>query len=83
MGKTYPHQQKVALTKYSFVCILQVETLVLLYAPMAQLDRASDYGSEGCGFKSYWACQECLKKYFRNMLRHSFFLPINNIRGYK
>ena len=22
---------------------------------MAQLDRASDYGSEGCGFESYWA----------------------------
>ena len=22
-----------------------------MYAPVAQLDRASDYGSEGCGFK--------------------------------
>ena len=25
------------------------------YAPIAQLDRAFDYGSKGCGFKSYWA----------------------------
>ena len=24
-------------------------------APIAQLDRAFDYGSKGCGFKSYWA----------------------------
>jgi hypothetical protein len=24
-------------------------------APIAQLDRASDYGSEGWGFKSSWA----------------------------
>src|SRR5436190_9044441 len=23
-------------------------------APIAQLDRASDYGSEGCKFNSYW-----------------------------
>ncbi len=26
-----------------------------VYAPIAQLDRASDYGSEGWGFKSSWA----------------------------
>src|SRR5713226_5665649 len=25
-----------------------------LGAPIAQLDRASDYGSEGCRFNSYW-----------------------------
>ena len=25
------------------------------YAPIAQLDRAFDYGSKGCGFDSYWA----------------------------
>jgi hypothetical protein len=31
-------------------CIL----LRLLVAPIAQLDRASDYGSEGCKFNSYW-----------------------------
>ena len=24
-------------------------------APIAQLDRAFDYGSKGCGFDSYWA----------------------------
>ena len=27
-------------------------------APMAQLDRASDYGSEGWGFESFWARHE-------------------------
>ena len=27
----------------------------LIDAPIAQLDRASDYGSEGWGFKSSWA----------------------------
>ena len=26
-----------------------------LYAPMAQLDRAADYGSAGWGFESLWA----------------------------
>ncbi len=26
-------------------------------APIAQLDRASDYGSEGCGFDLCWARQ--------------------------
>ena len=29
---------------------------VLLHAPVAQLDRASDYGSEGLGFESLRAC---------------------------
>src|SRR6266436_1845938 len=28
-----------------------------LGAPIAQLDRASDYGSEGCKFNSYWVHQ--------------------------
>src|SRR5690349_13251434 len=28
-----------------------------LGAPIAQLDRASDYGSEGCRFNSYWVRQ--------------------------
>src|SRR5260370_33615117 len=28
-----------------------------LAAPIAQLDRASDYGSEGCKFNSYWVHQ--------------------------
>ena len=27
----------------------------MFYAPIAQLDRASDYGSGGCGFDFYWA----------------------------
>lgn len=27
-------------------------------ASIAQLDRASDFGSEGCGFESYWRCNE-------------------------
>jgi hypothetical protein len=27
----------------------------LTHAPVAQLDRASDFGSEGWGFKSLWA----------------------------
>ena len=27
----------------------------VIYAPIAQLDRASDYGSEGWGFDSSWA----------------------------
>ena len=27
----------------------------MLYAPIAQLDRAFDYGSKGCGFDSCWA----------------------------
>lgn len=26
-------------------------------APIAQLDRATDFGSVGCGFNSYWAHQ--------------------------
>ena len=29
---------------------------VPLHAPVAQLDRASDYGSEGLGFESLRAC---------------------------
>ena len=29
-------------------------------APIAQLDRASDYGSEGCRFDSFWARQSAL-----------------------
>ena len=29
----------------------------MFLAPIAQLDRAFDYGSKGCGFKSYWAHQ--------------------------
>ena len=29
--------------------------LIFIYAPIAQLDRAFDYGSKGCGFDSYWA----------------------------
>lgn len=28
------------------------------YAPIAQLDRVSDYESEGCRFDSYWAHQK-------------------------
>ena len=28
------------------------DTLRILFAPVAQLDRASDYGSEGCVFES-------------------------------
>ena len=28
------------------------------YAPIAQLDRASDFGSEGRGFESFWARQQ-------------------------
>ena len=33
------------------------------YAPIAQLDRAFDYGSKGCGFDSYWA-RHFIKKQF-------------------
>ena len=29
-----------------------------LNAPMAQLDRAADYGSAGWGFDSLWACSK-------------------------
>ena len=29
-----------------------------MFAPMAQLDRASDYGSEGWGFESFWVRQD-------------------------
>ena len=29
----------------------------MVYVPIAQLDRASDYGSEGWGFDSSWARQ--------------------------
>ena len=28
--------------------------LFFIYAPIAQLDRVSDYESEGCRFDSYW-----------------------------
>ena len=28
---------------------------MVILAPIAQLDRASDYGSEGCGFDFCWA----------------------------
>ena len=31
------------------------------YAPLAQLDRVSDYESEGWGFESLMAHQDCLK----------------------
>ena len=34
---------------------------LILYAPVAQLDRASDYGSEGCGFDSCRARQFKIK----------------------
>lgn len=30
----------------------------IYFAPMAQLDRASDYESEGRRFESFWACQK-------------------------
>lgn len=30
-------------------------TNIIIQAPIAQLERASDYGSEGWGFKSSWA----------------------------
>jgi hypothetical protein len=37
-------------------------TIPILFAPVAQLDRASDYGSEGCVFESRRVqikCQSC------------------------
>jgi hypothetical protein len=34
----------------------------IICAAIAQLDRASDYGSEGLGFKSLWPCQKNLRK---------------------
>jgi hypothetical protein len=41
-----------------------LETIIItIHAPIAQLDRASDYGSEGWKFKSSWAqlfrCNYC------------------------
>ena len=33
-------------------------------APIAQLDRAFDYGSKGCGFDSYWAHQKACEPGF-------------------
>ena len=36
------------LTTQLYICI----AIKNLYAPVAQLDRASDYGSEGLGFES-------------------------------
>ena len=33
-------------------------------APIAQLDRAFDYGSKGLGFDSYWARHKKFKKVF-------------------
>ncbi len=35
---------------------------MIFFAPIAQLDRASDFGSEGCGFDSYWAHFNFMKK---------------------
>ena len=36
-------------------------------APIAQLDRAFDYGSKGCGFKSCWARQKLKILFFLGM----------------
>ena len=36
--------------------------------PIAQLDRASDYGSEGCRFNSYWAHFSLLKIGYRGII---------------
>ncbi len=33
--------------------LLVVKVVKLIYAPIAQLDRVSDYESEGCRFESY------------------------------
>ena len=41
---------------------------------MAQLDRASDYGSEGLGFESLWACHFFIKEveYAENISKLQF-----------
>lgn len=43
------------LNKYQFIYILRSLILKLNFAPVAQLDRASDYGSEGQRFDSFRA----------------------------
>ena len=38
-----------------FFCLLpNIKIKSVKYVPIAQLDRASDYGSEGRGFESLW-----------------------------
>ena len=39
-------------------------------APVAQLDRASDYGSEGCKFES------CRARHLKSLLMGCFFIPV-------
>lgn len=41
----------------NYKCHLINCALIFKDAPIAQLDRVSDFESEGCGFKSYLACQ--------------------------
>ena len=50
-------------------------------APVAQLDRASDYGSEGWAFESlrvYQRCPKCVSRLFlgRKVFHHSSPLPL-------
>ncbi len=39
---------------FRFCCPLDNVIEYLYFAPIAQLDRVSDYESEGCRFDSYW-----------------------------
>ena len=49
--------------------------LAMVDAPIAQLDRASDYGSEGWGFKSSWVYAYLAKEKRAPRMRGFFFLP--------
>lgn len=49
---------------------LRLPPFYLLFAPMAQLDRAVDYGSTGWGFESLWAHWHNQKSHFESDRNH-------------
>jgi hypothetical protein len=58
-------------------------SIIDINAPIAQLDRASDYGSEGCRFDSFWARQSLLLRatsgyaiYGKFILSHIFYVSL-------
>ncbi len=57
-------------------CIFQC----LWDAPIAQLDRASDYGSEGCRFNSYWVRHSPAISYESSLIYRVYSQPLERVR---
>ena len=64
-----------------------IPVLGIEYAPIAQLDRVSDYESEGCRFDSYWVHYREIAQFGRALglgprgRRFESCLPDNEYKG--